>query len=82
MLHERAVRLAHLDEALSALLPRTVLESAVQHVPDEFLPEASGDATFRRRAAYVAFLWKRLKTPRPFVASVRQPPETLDLGCG
>jgi len=82
VLHERAVQLAHLDDELSALLPRTVLESAVQQVPDEFLLEASSDATFRRRAAYVAFLWKRLKTPRPFVASVRQPPGTLDLGCG
>jgi hypothetical protein len=83
VLHERAMRLAHLDEELSALLPRTVLQSAVQQVADEFLPEAGSDAKSRRRAAYVAFLWKRLRAPRPFVASVGQDADAkrLDLRC-
>jgi hypothetical protein len=66
VLHERATQLARLDAELSARLPRTVLESAVHQVPDDFLSEASAEAKSRRRAAYVAFLWKRLRTPRPF----------------
>lgn len=82
VLHTRATRLAYLDEALTAGLTRPVLESAVADVPDDFLTEATSEAKRRRRAAYAAFLWKRLKSPRPFVASVRQPPERLDLGCG
>jgi len=82
VLHARATRLAHVDEELTARLARAVLASAVNAVPDDFLSEENSEARRRRRAAYVAFLWKRLKTPRPFVASVRQPPETLDLGCG
>lgn len=81
VLYERAMRIARVDEALSARLTRAVLESAVQHVPDDFLAEASDTARSRRRAAYVAFLWKRLRTPRPFVASVGQHPERPDLGC-
>jgi hypothetical protein len=71
-LHARATRLAHVDDELSARLPRAVLESAVANVPDDFLSEETGEARRRRRAAYVAFLWKRLRTPRPFVASVGQ----------
>jgi HipA-like protein len=67
VLYARAVRLAHLDEGLSALLPRKVLESAVEQVPDDFLTEASREARVRRRAAYVAFLWKRLRAPRPYL---------------
>jgi hypothetical protein len=81
VLYERAMRVARVDEELSARLTRAVLESAAQHVPDDFLSETSDTARSRRRAAYVAFLWKRLRTPRPFVASVRQHPERLDLGC-
>jgi hypothetical protein len=49
-------------------LDRTVLESAVDAVPDEYL-SMNGMDTHRRRAAYVAFLWKRLKEPRPFLPS-------------
>jgi HipA-like protein len=82
VLHARATRLTHVDDELSARLPRAVLESAVDLVPDDFLPEVTGEARRRRRAAYAAFLWKRLKRPRPFLPSVRQLPERLDLGCG
>lgn len=61
------------DEPMAAALPRTALEAAVDAVPDDFLlpllPNlAAGEAELRReREAYVAYLWKRLKAPRPFV---------------
>jgi hypothetical protein len=67
VLHARATRLAHVDEELAARLPRAVLESAVNTVPDDFLAEETGEARRRRRAAYGAFLWKRLKSPRPYI---------------
>lgn len=66
VLGSRATRLALIDTALARIVDRTVLESAVGAVPDDYLP-VSGMDTHRRRAAYVAFLWKRLKEPRPFV---------------
>ena len=49
-------------------LSRGVLELAVDAVPDGLLSENTAEARRRRRAAYVAFLWKRLKSPRPFVS--------------
>ena len=52
--------------ALAGLLDRTALELAVGAVPAEYL-SMNGIDTHRRRAAYVAFLWKRLKGPRPFL---------------
>jgi HipA-like protein len=56
------------DEGLAARLSREVLERAVGQVPEGFLrPLLSGGVTVdRRRRAYVAYLWKRLKAPRPF----------------
>jgi len=36
-------------------------------------PGPGGDA-LRLRAAYVAFLWKRLRAPRPFVNPARKTP--------
>jgi hypothetical protein len=73
LLHARAAGLALRDPALARRLGREVLQAAVEQVPDEFfLPllsaGAAGDALARRRAAYVAFLWKRLKSPRPFLS--------------
>jgi hypothetical protein len=69
---DRAPRLPLWDGALAARLPRPVLEGAAAEVPEDFLrPLARGggaDAILRRRRAYEAFLWKRLKEPRPFVA--------------
>ncbi|MEO8603719.1 MAG: HipA family kinase [bacterium] len=60
------------DAALARRLSRAVLRQALARVPDDFLlplleRSASADALRRRREAYVAFLWKRLKPPRPFV---------------
>lgn len=69
VLRSRATQLCRVDEALAARLDRRTLESALAAVPDDFLSVPSGDPSRRRRAAYVAFLWKRLKGPRPFVAT-------------
>jgi hypothetical protein len=68
VLHARATRLAVVDQPLADRLSRAVLQSILDAVPDELLPEDGDAARRRRRAAYVAFLWKRLKSPRPFVS--------------
>jgi hypothetical protein len=66
VLGSRATRLAVTDMALARILDRRVLETAVDAVPAEYL-SVPGMDIHRRRAAYVAFLWKRLKEPRPFL---------------
>jgi hypothetical protein len=66
-LHGRATLLQCVDESLSQRLSRTVLESTLEAVPDDLLFDTGSEAKRRRRAAYVAFLWKRLKRPRPFI---------------
>ena len=57
------------DAELAPRLTREVLERALAAVPDEYIvplvPVGSNAA--RQRAAYVAYLWKRLRAPRPFV---------------
>lgn len=68
-LFPRATTLAEWDELLAATLGRGALRAAVAAVPDDFLapllPAAATAATLaRRREAYAAFLWKRLKPPR------------------
>ena len=72
VLASRATRLIEWDGPLAARLEREVIRAAVQTVPDDFLEPLLGSratpvALTRRREAYVAFLWKRLKPPRPFV---------------
>jgi HEAT repeat protein len=62
------------DELFAARITRNTIAAAIAQVPDEFLlPLLSGDrgadALLRRRAAYGAFLWKRLKTPRGFLSA-------------
>lgn len=63
-------RAGHWDPLLTALVTRELLDSIVGDIPDSFLapllppPATPGDCA-RRRAAYAAFLWKRLKGPRP-----------------
>ena len=59
-LRKRATRVA-------AMLPREVIEAAVAVAPDDFLtPHLEGVDVARRRQAYAAILWKRLKPPRAF----------------
>jgi hypothetical protein len=68
---DRAGRLAHWDAQLAAALTRNVLQKAAARVPDEFLSDRPREwSPERARAAYVAFLWKRLTPPRPFVPIV------------
>lgn len=63
-----AGRLAEIDDDLAPILTRDALSSACAAVPATLLAAASqGDDPERTRAAYVAFLWKRLRSPRPFI---------------
>jgi hypothetical protein len=79
LLQSRVPSLAPFDERLAACLTRDVVERAAAVVPDELLQPLLGDiaerslheALRRRRAAYAAFLWERLRAPRPFLTSVR-----------
>lgn len=67
VLGSRATPLAQVDQALAALLSRATVHAALTQVPDEFMAPMGAEALDRRRAAYEAFLWKRLKAPRPFL---------------
>jgi len=68
------------DDELAARLTRDVLERALAAVPDEFLAPllSSGGNVARQRAAYVAYLWKRLRTPRPFINPGKNVPFRYD----
>ncbi|MEO7520556.1 MAG: HipA family kinase [Gemmatimonas sp.] len=56
-----APRLAQATETCAPLLTRDALTAAVDAVPASLLPASLSDsAIVRRRAAYVAYLWKRL----------------------
>jgi hypothetical protein len=62
--------LARYDEALARVLSREVLVEVLAGVPDSFLADRPAEwSPARARAAYVAFLWKRLRAPRPFVSA-------------
>jgi len=63
-----ASSIAAADERLSPRITREVLEAVLDDVPDEWLAAepAMGTAT-ETRAAYVAYLARRLESPRPFV---------------
>ena len=67
----RASLVPRFDAILTPLVDRQALDAAVGAVPDEFLEDVEpGTAPNVTRAAYVAFLWKRLKPPRPFASDV------------
>ena len=71
LLHDRDV-VGQWDEIFAARLTRETIEDAVGAVPDTFLDpllsarDLAAEVLSRRRAAYVAYLWKRLKAPRDF----------------
>jgi hypothetical protein len=77
--------LRSVDDELASRLTRDVVDAAVAAVPDSFLlplvhagPADSGDVASsiaRRRAAYGAFLWKRVRAPRPFLEWRPVPPD-------
>lgn len=58
--------LPHFDSTLARALSRESLMAAIGNVPDGLLEALNGRSAARNRAAYHAFLWKRLKWPRPF----------------
>lgn len=65
----RAALLARYDAELTALIGDPALRRATAAVPDAFLTDVAIDSTPEKsRAFYRAFLWKRLKPPRPFIA--------------
>lgn len=69
---DRAQLLPRWDAQLAALFTREVLQRAAARVPDEFLADRPREwSPERARAAYVAFLWKRLTAPRPFALLAR-----------
>lgn len=71
MLRSIATQLEVVDAALASRLHRDELALTLDAVPEEFLATDGREATRRRRAAYVAFLWKRLQDPRPFIPDTR-----------
>ncbi|HTM45649.1 MAG TPA: HipA family kinase [Polyangiaceae bacterium] len=70
---ERLPALRHLDDALARVLTRDRIRTAIAAVPEDMLLTPSNPVSpttidvARIRTAYEAFLWKRLKSPRPFV---------------
>lgn len=63
LLIARATKLRTIWPDLVTRLPREAIERAVAEVPDDFLQPLLGDTPIeRRRAAYVAVLWKRLSS--------------------
>jgi HipA-like protein len=71
VLRSSATQLEVVDAALASRLHRDELELTLDAVPEQFLGTDGREATRRRRAAYVAFLWKRLQDPRPFIPDTR-----------
>ena len=69
-------QLEECDAALTPKLTREVLQRALATVPDAFLSPLlpAGESAERLRAAYVAYLWKRLRAPRPFVSPGQKSP--------
>ena len=73
VLRDRVTDLLEWDEILAARLTRDVIEHAVSDVPDDFFADVGAEPLRRRRAAFDAFLWKRLKSPREWVVAVPVP---------
>jgi len=68
LLFSRVRDIEAVDRNAAAVVSRDVLVEASGTVPDTFVQAAfPHDDPERVRAAYVAFLWKRLKIPRPFL---------------
>jgi HipA-like kinase len=69
VLASRATEIHEVDQVVADRLDRAVLEAVVHAVPDEYLAATRGPMPpSRRRAAYVGFLRKRLRPPRPFLS--------------
>lgn len=77
LLHVSPAELVEADRQLAPKLERQVLERALADVPDAFLLAVSAEPPERQRAAYVAYLTKRLREPRPFVGGHGRTPFQL-----
>jgi hypothetical protein len=64
---DRGDRAGLVDAALARRLDPHALAACLRAVPDELLNAAAPEDPAQARAAYEAFLWKRLKAPRPFI---------------
>lgn len=62
------------DSECASKLDRSALQQALDVVPDALLAPSDPQAAERERAAYVAYLRKRLHAPRPFVAAGKHVP--------
>jgi hypothetical protein len=62
------------DAELAPKINRDVLQQALEQVPNDFLSPLGREDPARQRAAYVAYLHKRLHAPRPFVAAGKHVP--------
>jgi hypothetical protein len=66
---QRTALLPRYDAALAAAVDTKRLSHALAQVPDAFIAAAGPERSpARNRDIYHAFLWKRLKAPRPFVS--------------
>lgn len=71
LLSPSEAELAEADAELTGKLGQEALSRALSRVPAELLGAADHASAERERAAYVAYLFKRLKPPRPFIARGR-----------
>lgn len=69
LLRVSAEQLQAADDELAPKLGPAALERALADVPDAFFTTLGGEPPERQRAAYVAYLRKRLREPRPFVGT-------------
>ncbi len=74
LLRVTAQQLHAADAELAPKISRDTLEQALAGVPDAFFADVGPDSPDRQRAAYVAYLRKRLHAPRPFVAAGKNVP--------
>jgi HipA-like protein len=74
LLQVSAEQLAQADAELAPKIGEDTLERAVAAVPEAFLTALGGENPARQRAAYAAYLRKRLRAPRPFVGSGKRAP--------
>ncbi|HYQ18615.1 MAG TPA: HipA family kinase [Polyangiaceae bacterium] len=74
LLQVPAAELSAADAALAPLVTQELLDKALAAVPDAFFAELGAESPARQRAAYVAYLRKRARAPRPFVGSGQRQP--------
>ena len=67
-------QLVEADAELAAKISPEILERALAEVPDELFAALSAESPARQRAAYIAYLRKRLRAPRPFLGSGKRAP--------